>query len=95
MTSTLIAFYTKTNLVFFNVLTGYLLAHFMCRAFLTPWNITGKAMIIFTSFAFSTHIFASTYFFSEQTLRIWMAIGFSTLPYPTAALLFSLRKRSH
>ncbi len=94
MNQSLIAFYTSTNLIFFNVLTAYLLANFMCRAFLIPWQVAGKVAIVFASFVFSTHIFVSTYFFSQHALKAWMAIGFSILPYPTAALRLHARKRS-
>ncbi len=86
MNQSLIAFYTSTNFISFNAVTGYLLANFMCQAFLIPWKIVEKTAIISASFVFSIHIFVSTYFFSEHALKVWMAIGFSSFPYPVAAL---------
>ncbi|BEV14599.1 hypothetical protein HBDW_13870 [Herbaspirillum sp. DW155] len=95
MNQSLIAFYASTNLISFNALIAYLLANFMCRAFVIPWKSAGKVAIIFASFVFSIHIFVSTYFFNESALKVGMAIGFSILPYPTAALLLRARKRAH
>ena len=90
----LLAFYAGTNLISFNVTIGYLLANFMCSAFLVVWSERKKAAIMTASFLFSIHIFLSTYCFSSHPLKIAIATGFALFPYLMAAVLFYTRRKA-